>query len=185
MDIDDAHPLPTRRSNGLAMVVIRFKNRWLKRMILDNYEGKRLRKPEISVTQHLTDYTRNLKESAIQVVGSKNVSVEDTVIHAQCIGRSFTIKYPRDIDALRAAAQRGTNQNRPNASRNVALANLSTPLSHANLVPLGPRRPPTSNQNVSTNPQTSTPPDSSSSSSQLGSSNLQTSPPQGGNGDSI
>ena len=134
--IDDAHPLPSKRNHNNKLVVIRFKNRWLKRLIIERFEGKQLKRPGVSVSQHLTEYTRELVKLATQVVGPQNISVEDTIIHAQCGGRSFTVKYGSDINTLKIA--------KSSSSPSSPVANVS-PASGANLTPLGPQLPSSSN----------------------------------------
>ena len=133
LHIDDAHPLPTKRNNSVKLIVIRFKNRWVKRWILDRFEGKRLRRPNISVSQHLTEYTLQLRSLAAQIVGVSNISVEDTIIHANHRGKSYTIKYASDIRLLKAAVS---------ASDSPKPTDQTPPLHGANLTPLGPSKLP-------------------------------------------
>lgn len=130
--IDDAHPLPTRRNTG-NMVVVKFKNRWLKRNIIEQYAGRTLRKPAISVSEHLIPYTRMLKSATDEVVGASNCRIEETVVHADVNGRTFSIKYARDIDRLKrlVEAQALPNDNNFNAT---------PPATDANAVPLGSPR---------------------------------------------
>lgn len=132
--IDDAHPLPSKRNHSNKLVVVKFKNRWLKRLIVERFEGRRLRRPGISVSQHLTDYTRQLEKLAVQVVGPQNVSVEDTIIHAHCSGRSFTIKYGSDISTLKQAKCNETNHH---SSPHAPVASRGSPATGANLTPIG------------------------------------------------
>ena len=101
MHIDAAHPLATKkRSSTNQLVVVKFKNRWLKKEILRRYEGKKLANG-ISVTEHLTEYTRELKSSAIRLVGAKNVHMEDCVVYAEVNGFQYTIQYSKDLALLK------------------------------------------------------------------------------------
>lgn len=99
--IDTAHPLATRKHSTKKIVLVKFKNRWLKSEIIRRYLGKPLGKPGLDVTEHLTAYTRELRASAERLVGRENVSVDDCVVYAEVTGRQYPIKYSCDLDLLR------------------------------------------------------------------------------------
>lgn len=131
--IDDAHPLPTKRQQGRKLVVIKFRNRWVKRLIIDQYAGKRLKKPAIHVSEHLTEYTRGLRDAAAKIAGVSNVYIEETVVHATIGGRSYTIKYVRDLEFLKSVISNADSTYRSREH------SASPPLSNTNLTPLGER----------------------------------------------
>ena len=152
MHIDAAHPLATKkRSSTNHLVVVKFKNRWLKKEIIRRYEGQKLANPGISVTEHLTEYTRELKSSAIRLVGAKNVHMEDCVVYAEVNGFQYTIQYSKDLALLKelidnppSPQNQETPANETSSTSNAeAVPNSSPPpvLSGSNRVALGVRKP--------------------------------------------
>lgn len=138
--IDTAHPLATKKQGTKKIVLIKFKNRWLKAEILRRYLGKPLGKPGLKVTEHLTAYTRELKASAEKLVGQNNVSVDDCVVYAEVNGKQYPVKYSCDLDLLNdivsnSAPAPTSSQDNPSTTSST----LAPCSSGSNSIPLGSR----------------------------------------------
>ena len=93
--IDDAHPMKTKR--GGSVIIVRFVNRWMKDLIIKyKYDLPHY----LNVTEHLTDYTRNLLTSVQTIVGHENAWTYKTAVFARVKGRKRRIRNCKDIDSL-------------------------------------------------------------------------------------
>ena len=127
--IDDAHPLPTRNknSNSRKVVIIRFSNRWVKDVLMGcrwDLKGTGLR-----LTEHLTDYTRELQSKAAEIVGYYNATVIKTKVYAKHNGMNFKIKCQKDIDDLRTRVNTRLPTDNAFSQSSPSNDSISTPLS--------------------------------------------------------
>ena len=148
-DIDACHPLQPMNKNSPKMVLIRFKNRWLKLEIMKRYGG-RIHGTPYSVSEHLTAYTRGLKDEAIKIAGKQNVSIDEGIVYAYIGGKSYPIKYSTDLDRLDDVIIKfktntdkiSDNDSAPSSSSSSTNDNSTPPVTGANLVPLGTKNSP-------------------------------------------
>ena len=86
----------------------------------------------LRLTEHLTDYTRELQSKAADIVGYYNATVIKTKVYAKHNGMNFKIKCQKDIDDLRTRVNNmrvptdiAISQSSPSPNNDL----ISTPLS--------------------------------------------------------
>ena len=97
--IDDAHPLKTKKNSSTKVVIIKFVNRWIKDEIIDIQDD--LINTNLSVSEHLTEYTLQILASAQSAFGNKNVWVHKTLVHAIVNGTRHTLRTLTDLEKVK------------------------------------------------------------------------------------
>ena len=88
--IDIAHTIKSRKKDSKPVLLIKFCNRWVRDMIF--FCKKDLKGTGISITEHLTPYTRQLLDAAKQCYGVGNVWTRNCIVTALVNGNKTPIR---------------------------------------------------------------------------------------------